>query len=504
MKKSLLLLLLLVTGLVFTGCANVRKAQSFNVLSIDDIKDSDIKISFRARSGIIRTALDKLIADFQDEYPFITVENADVTGNYDLVRSTTILDINSGNKENIPDLLIGYPDHFAEYFGGSNLVNLQYFIDDPDVGYTDEEIADFLPSYLTENRGFDTEYPNDLYGLPFNKSTEVLVYNKTAFEKLFGTNYKDKVPTTWDEVKTVSQEIITKVKAGELDNVWVDSVDLETEEKTYLKVSDYLTDPENVKFIPFGYDSADNGFITLTRQFGGKYTERESVYKGYVIFDNAESRSAMTYFQNMKNDGLFAVAASFGAQYNSDAFKLIQILMTVGSSAGVGYNVLDAKYDYEIGVAPVPYYKDDAKFVIQQGTNVGMLSHNTDEEKLASWLFVKFLLRPENTAAFAMDTGGYLPVRKSAYETAEYKEYLANPTDDKVYHSAAANVALNDYIEKEYKFFVDDAFIGSSKIRTEAGRIFDSVIVPKEKDDINIADRYKEAYNTLSPYVKGN
>ena len=44
----------------------------------------------------------------------------------------------------------------------------------------------------------------------------------------------------------------------------------------------------------------------------------------------------MAYFQNMKNNGTFGVAASLGGQYNSDAVKLIQVLMTVGSTAGVG------------------------------------------------------------------------------------------------------------------------------------------------------------------------
>lgn len=497
MKKSLLLVLLLFSGLLFIGCTNVRKPQDFNVLSINDIKDKTTTISFKVRAGVVSTALEGLVEEFENEFPYIKVDIKTVSGNYDLLRSTTVLDINSKNNENIPDLIMGYPDHFAEYYGGSNLVNLQYFIDDKEVGFTKEEMEDFIPGYLPENRGFDSAFPNDLFGLPFNKSTEVMVYNKTAFEVLFGENYLDKVPTTWDEVKTVGKEIVEKVKKGELDKTFVDTYDPETDTTTHLKVSDYLSDPENVKFLPFGYDSSDNAFITFTRQWGGKYTERESIFKGHIYFDNAESKAAMEYFQNMNKEGLFGTAASFGAQYNSDALKLIQVLMTVGSSAGVGYNASD-KYEYELGFAPIPYKDADKKYVIQQGTNIGMFTHNTDEEKLAAWLFVKFLMRPENTAAFAMATGGYLPVKKSAYETEEYSEYLTNPTDDKKEFSAAANVALYDYIEKEYLFFVDDAFIGSSDIRNEGGSIFDAVIV----NGANIANRYKEAYNKLNSYVK--
>lgn len=497
MKKSLFLLILLLTATMFTGCvANKRKAQNFNVLSIEDIKDKETSITFLVRSGVISTALVDLEAEFEAEYPYIDVKVKALTGGYDDIRSTTLLDINSKNKETA-DLVIGYPDHFVEYYSAGALVDLQYFIQDKNVGFSKDEMADFLESYLKENRGYDDQYPEDLYGLPFNKSTEVMVYNKTAFKELFGEGWESKVPKTWQEVATISEEIITKVKAGELDKVFVESVDPETEVTTYLKVSDYLSDPDKKKFIPFGYDSSDNGFITLTRQFGGKYTERVNVEKGYVRFNNTESKAAMAYFKDLNNKGYFGTAANFGASYNSDAFKLIQVLMTVGSSAGVGYNA-SKKYEYELGVAPIPYYNEDAKYVIQQGTNIGMINLNTDEEKLASWLFLKFLMRPEKTAQFAMATGGYLPVRKSAYETEAYSEYLTNPSDDKINHSAAANVALKDYIEKNYTFFVDDAFVGSAKVRTEAGYIFNSIIVNNE----DITKRFDEAYKTLTPFVE--
>ncbi len=495
MKKFFMVLTFVFMGFLLTACLqNVGRDTSFTVLSIDDIKDQTTTIKFRVRSGIVNTALEDLVPEFEQEYPYIKVELDPLVGDYDLIRSETILAINSKEKSNIPDILIGYPDHFAEYYGGSNLVNLSAFIEDSKVGYTQEELDDFLPSYLAENRGFDVNNPNDLFGMPFNKSTEVLIYNKTAFEALFGETYLTKVPTTWDKLDTVGKEIVQKVKAGDLDTTFVDTVDAETGVKTYLKVSDYLKDGKQ-DFLPFGYDSSGNGFITLTKHFGGKYTQRESVYKGYIYFDNPESRAAMTYFQEMRQAGVFGNAAVFGGSYNSDAMKLLQVLMSVGSSAGVGYNS-SSKYDYDLGVAPIPYYSEDAKYVIQQGTNIGMLSQHSDERKLASWLFIKFLLRPENTAKFAMATGGYLPVRKSAYLTDEYEEYLADPTDDKKEHSAAANVALNDYIQAGFTFFVDDAFIGSSTVRTEVGRVFDSIIVKEE----NVQARFTAAYNTLKPY----
>jgi len=468
--------------------------KDYNILSINDLKNKATTITFKVRQGVISDALVALVNEFEKEFPYIQVKIAPYAGSYDMLRSSTILDINLKNEDKIPDLIIGYPEDFAEYYVGNNLVNLQYFIDDLEVGMDEDEMNDFIQAYLLENRGFDPKFPNDLYSLPLNKTTEVMVYNKTAFQALFGSNYLNKIPKTWEEMNIVSAEIINKVKAGELDNTFVDTYDYYTGTTTYIKVSDYLNNQNNPRFIPFIYESPDNGFITLTKQFGAKYTKRESVLKGYIYFDNAEARSAMTYFQTMKNYGVFGVSSNLDVPYSSDAFKLIQTLMTVGSASGIAYN---ASTKYELGFAPIPYYNEDAKYVIQQGTNIGMLNHNNDEEKLASWLFIKYLMRPENTAQFAMATGGYLPVKESAYESDKYSQYLKNPTNDKKEFSAAAKVAFEYYIKNEYEFIVDEAFIGSSSIRKETGRLFNSIIA----DNGVIVNKFKEAYENLKTFL---
>ncbi|MDD3999398.1 MAG: extracellular solute-binding protein [Bacilli bacterium] len=481
MKKFILLLLVLMFSLTLVSCD----------------KDDRTVVRFGIISGQISTAVKNL--QFEEKFelanPDINIDVIAMEGNYDGLRAATIMDINSGSAST-PDLVIGYPDHFAEYYGGGALVNLQTFIDSEE-GYTQAELNDFLAPYLNENRGFSSANPNDLYGLPFNKSSEVMIYNKTAFEVLFGEDWEDKIPATWEELKAVSQEIIDLVEDKALDKEWIVTAATDTKPAEYLIVSDYL---KQGKFAPFGYDSNANGFITLTRQWGGKYTERDSVAKGYAVFNNPENPEAkqmMKDVEEMHDDGYFNLAANFGSSYCSDALKAIQCLMTVGSTAGVRYNESD-EYEYELGVAPIPYKEADKKFVIQQGTNIAMLDVNsTEEEKLAAWKFLKFLLTPENTAAFAMETGGYFPVRKSAFESEAYQAYLTNPPEEKAAYSLAANVAQDFYIT-EYQYFVDPAFIGSSLIRLEVGTIFDDVIVNGEDVD----ERFAESDRTLKSYLR--
>ena len=51
--------------------------------------------------------------------PGINVVIVAIEGSYDDLRANTMMDINSGSAT-APDLVIGYPDHFAEYEGGEH------------------------------------------------------------------------------------------------------------------------------------------------------------------------------------------------------------------------------------------------------------------------------------------------------------------------------------------------------------------------------------------------
>ena len=494
MIKKITIFVLLVFGVLLSGCTKISSIPRFDyeVLSPDALEGQTINISFRVRSGVVSQALPDLIKAFENQYPNIKVDLQTVTDDYSALLKTTIGDINS---KNAPDLIIGYPDHFASYFSSGALVNLQKFINDKEVGYTKAELDDFVQAYMPENRDFHPDYPNDYYGLPFNKSTEVLVYNRTFFKGIYGDDYQNKIPRTWDEMTTIGQEIIQKVKKGDADAIFVESVS--GDKVTYLKMSDYLKDDLPApQFYPFGYDSSDNAFITLVRQFGGQYTERVHIEKGYILFDNDQAKAALTYFQNMAKNRIFSLAASFNKKYCSDLVETVQIVMTVGSSAGVAYNA-SGRYQYELGAAPIPYYSEDKKFVIQQGTNIAMLNQNSDEEKLAAWLFIKFLLEPENTAKFAINTGGYLPVRTSAFETDDYEEFLEDPALDQKLWAEAVNVALS-YPSLGFTMFVDPAFTGSADIRDKVGELFTAVIV----SNADITKRIEQAYRELKPHVK--
>ncbi len=71
------------------------------------------------------------------------------------------------------------------------------YINDSKYGMAKEDLNDISKVFRDDNQ-WDGKY----YSLPFNKSTNVLFYNKTLLEKA-GL----KVPATWDELKDAAKKL---------------------------------------------------------------------------------------------------------------------------------------------------------------------------------------------------------------------------------------------------------------------------------------------------------
>ena len=453
MKKFITLILMLVAAMTLVACGGNEGGNvtgdiaytNYNVETVENLNaqaPGSVVVSFRIPFG---TTIENKIREFADEfqvlYPSVTIELEVVSG-YDEMKGATIQDINGGV---VPTMTVGYPDHFAEYLISKAIISLDKFIEDPNVGYTTEELADFLPGYVTENRQFDKK--GTYVGLPFNKSTEALYYNVEFFQE-FGLE----VPTTWDEMEAVCAQIMDIVK--------------NLEDDQYSWLGKIKTNLSNGEFIPCLYDSGGNLFTTIIHQFGGKYTE--SIYKSNGLVDvqrgtlrfntSNEAFEAMEYLQGLSKKGYVSMPDALELTYGSYAYNVGKAIMNIGSTGGSGYY---ADAICTTGVAPLPYKTEDHKNVIQQGTNVCIMSQASDLEKLAAWLFIKYMLQPEKTADFAMTTG-YMPVRQSAYELADYVEWLDGPTN-----AAKVHKATSQYASEGWEYFVDAAWAGSSSVRNE-------------------------------------
>ena len=438
-----------------------------------------ITITIWHAMGEANQALMQSYADsFMLLYPNVTVVIPAGVGNYDTLKNNMINAI-TGNA--MPNLVQSYPDHVAEYLNGNAVLKLNPYIESTAWGLNgDDAIDDIITSYLEENSQYDAV--GSYYSLPFNKSTEVMIYNKTAFDALSIPE-----PETWQDVIAAAPAL--KIYGDAIAEAKVRAANVGKNEQELAP----LIAAAKALIVPASYDSTGNAFITFTRQFDGAYTSINfSTFQGqYLWNNNTNTTAAMQFLKD--NKGVITLPEFWDQQYASTPFVNQQTFVTIGSSAGVRYNVpatdpTTQEPIFEIAVGPVPYNGSmpDEKAVIQQGTNIALLKTGTAQDQLASWLFLKHIINTENTTDWAMQTG-YLPVRTSAYESETYQTFLDTPTANQLYISMAANAA---YKQSGYMFY-DPAFIGSSRARVQVGLALERIML----GDGDIAAALLEAYN---------
>lgn len=397
-------------------------------------------ILYTSQGDDLQKVTAQAIKKFEAKYPGWTVKHTK-PGGYDDVKKKIVNDF-SGNLQ--PDLAYCYPDHVAHYIQTGKVVDMNTFINSKKtvtdgagnaipVGYTAEELADFVPGYYAEGYAKNfSEY--DKYGykadnmltIPFVRSTELLFYNNTALKACGLTP-----ATTWDELWEQAPKLKEKYPTATV----------------------------------LGYDSESNWFITMSEQNGWGYTSADGEH---YLFNTDKHADWLDSLNKKWEDGWLTTQEDYGS-YTSGLFtKGMEeggIVYCVGSSGGASHQGTDK---FEWGVAPIPGSKVGDKVnnqAISQGPSFVMLTgghsvSNPDEKQLMTWMFIKELLDPTFQAAFSK-ASGYNPVRQSVYELDTYKEFLA----DKDIVSTSVKVAstMTDRV------FVSPAFVGSSEARTQVG-----------------------------------
>lgn len=475
MKK--LLTSLLVVALVMTCCVTMLAA-------CQDPTDYDHTIVFYSSQGdalVQKTA--NAIAAFEAKYPGWKVLHQ-TQGGYDDVKDKVISDFQGQIQ---PDIVYCYADHVAQYLQTGKVVDMTKFINsnqkvsgcllvdgervengkdsednptyemkDYEVGYTAEEVADFVEGYYNEGfaknfTGYEQYYKADaLLALPFVKSTEVLYYNNTALKKAGLTPAK-----TWDELWKQAEVLKKRFPSA----------------------------------TPLGYDSEANWFITACEQNGWGYTSADT--SNHYLFNGSEQKAWLTQLNEYYEKGYIATQNEYGA-YTSALFTAgedIGCIYCVGSSGGASHQ--DPGNAFEWGVTSVPGTKlaDGTvnNSVISQGPSLCILSgghsvSNVEEKEMMTWLFLKELLDPTFQAEFA-EAAGYNPARKSAYEDEDYADFLEGNSIVAVTANIAASLTDN--------YFTSPAFVGSSQARTQVGNALLEALTGRKTAEKALSDAYR-------------
>ena len=428
---------------------------------------SEVTIKFGHTMGAkLQEVLDYHIGEFNKLYPNITIEHSSYGGWQDIAGLINTESM-AGNQ---PNIAYCYPDHVATYNMSKSVVVLDSLInskvevtrDDGTtevLGLTQEQIDDFIEGFYVEGK----QYGDGLmYTLPMSKSTEVLYYNKTFFDANGLT-----VPTTWDEM----EEVCKKIRQ---------------------------LDP---KSIPLGYDSENNLFITLCEQNGYGYT---SATGDHYLFNNDDCKAFVKELREWHQNGYITTEAIHGT-YTSGLFteldreKNSHSYMCIGSSGGASYQIPDNNA-FEVGVAPIPQANANNKKVISQGPNLCIMKGDktTDQQILASWLFVKYLTTNMAFQTEFSSTSGYMPVLKSAKNVENYANWLAKANGAEFLTAMVVKVGL----EEADTYFTSPAFNGSSMAREQVGFLLAKCMSEKNVDDVDalIETAFEDAYDECTFY----
>ena len=418
---------------------------------------SAVTITFYHQMGArLKETLNQAIADFNKIYPNITVEHESL-GDYNGIRDQIKTEISVGAQ---PHIAYCYPDHVALYNLAGAVQTLDVFIEDPNVGFTAEQLADFIPAFYNEGAVYGD---GKMYTLPVSRSTEVLYYNKTFFEE-----HNLQVPTTWEEMEAVCAQI----KA---------------------------IDPT---CIPLGYDSEANWFITMCEQYGSPYT---SATGENFLFDNDTNRNFVkrfrTWYQNRwvtteelsggYTSALFTGDNSFSWE-GSEASRGTRCYMCIASTGGATYQQpkqINGNFEFEVGITSIPQVDPSNPKVISQGPSLCIFKKSNPQEMVATWLFAKFLTTDVNFQANVSMNNGYAPVIRSVKDNPVYAEFLEEASTANI-TAYAVKVAL----EQENAYFALPAFNGSSVARDQVGYLLQKCFVlPADGLDAAIKAAFERA-----------
>ena len=189
--------------------------------------------------------------------------------------------------------------------------------------------------------------------------------------------------------------------------------------------------------------------------------------------------------------GLFVTWQNTGF-YPGDKFNIGKTIFGIDSSAGATWMGPKSPLgqagdiDFEVLVTTIPQVDVNNPKVISQGPSLCVFNKEDNQEVLASWLFLQFLLTNEVQLDY-IKTEGYAPVTYSVINSKEFNNFIESDEIYSVQRDAILNV-----LEYKSKTFVTPAFTGSALVRDNVGTLIDKATMSKKKE-IDVDSLFKKA-----------
>lgn len=317
-----------------------------------------------------------LCDQFHEEYPGIKV-NPVYAGTYAETRTKVQAAIKGGNTPAIA--LMFSIDLFS-------LKSMDVLYDYESFCETEEDLAwleAFYPGFMQ-----NSQTGGKTYGIPWQRSTIILYYNKDAFAQA-GLD-PEAPPSTWAEMEEYAEKL-TVTENGVTSRYGI-QIPSDKAGYAYWMLQTFCTQ--------------QNGF-NLMNDAG---TE--------VYFNDPRTIKALNYWKGLSDKGVQAPGTTAWSTTVTDFLeqRAAMIYHTTGNLTNVRKN---ATFDFGTAILPA----DESHGSPTGGGNFYLFKGVPEEQTQAAFTFIRWMTSdPERVAQWSIDTG-YVATRPEAYETQRLKEY---------------------------------------------------------------------------------
>lgn len=353
--------------------------------------------------------IDALCEEYHKENPNVKVTPV-YAGSYADTRTKVQAAIKGGNT---PDLAIMFSIDLYSLLSMDAIADIDSFCTtDADK----EWLNGFYDGFMMNSRDGETTY-----GIPWQRSTIVLYYNKDAFEAA-GLD-PEQPPKTWDELKEDAKK---------------------------------LTITENGQTTQYGIQIPSDGYAywmlqTFCVEQNGFNLMNETGTETY--YDDERTAKGLEFWKSLADDGSMPEGIVAWATTPSDFLegKTAMMYHTTGNLTNVKNNA-----SFNFGVAMLP--ANESYGSPTGGGNFYIFKGVSEERQQAAFDFIKWMTDDERVAQWSIDTG-YVATRLSAYDTERMQEYAKEfpyclVARDQLEYGYAE---LSTYNQAEVQKAIDDA-----------------------------------------------
>jgi sn-glycerol 3-phosphate transport system substrate-binding protein len=340
-------------------------------------------IFWHSMGGVNGEAIVKMVEDFNKENEGKIKVNVEYQGTYD----DAINKVKAAGMSAMPADVMQIYDIGSRFMIDSGwALPVQEMIDAEN--YDISQVEPNIAAYYTID--------GKLYSMPFNSSTPLLYYNKTAFKEA-GLD-PDTPPTNFDEIIEMAEKLTIKDADG--------------------------------KTVRWGFGMGNYGwfFEQWIGKMGLHYVDndngRSEEPATKVVFDeNGGAAEIFKIWKKLFDEGII----TYLGRGNTDAkaaFISGDIVITLESTAALKSLLTSVGDDFEIGTGFFPnIHPDDKGGVSIGGGSLWMLQTGDDARQKASWEFIKYMISPDVQAFWNAQTG-YFPITVATHELDAFKENL--------------------------------------------------------------------------------